>query len=258
VTGLKSPFPKGGFRGIFNRVHLNPPCPPLQKGGMSLSELTPMGEIRGPVFDKILRCGLDTGFRRYDGAFGGQRIEGSYTKHSGRASQTRRQRPAPPDGCTTSRKFFPCAGRTGLGAAGFTLVELMVVTGILAILASVATPAYINHKNRAIQSEAIEALLRARMDQEIFWAENGFYTNNIRRLPSFGNTAGTSISTPNGYTVRVAWVSANGNSYRIVATKTYFSYAQPDTIRITEDPQQAPIIHNTDALKFSIFRWLFD
>ena len=168
----------------------------------------------------------------------------------------KRPQVAPPDGCTTSRKFFSCAGRTGLGAAGFTLVELMVVTGILAILASVATPAYINHKNRAIQSEAIEALLRARMDQEIFWAENSLYTNNIRRLPSFGNTAGASILTPNGYTIAV--VTANANSFRIVATKTYFSYAQPDTIAITEDLQQAPIIHNTDALKFSIFKWLFD
>jgi hypothetical protein len=94
------------------------------------------------------------------------------------------------------------------------------------------------------------------MDQEIFWAENSLYTNNIRRLPSFGNTAGVSILTPIGYTIAV--VVANANSFRIRATKTYFSYAQPDTISITEDPQQAPIIHNTDALKFSIFRWLFD
>ena len=168
----------------------------------------------------------------------------------------RLQRPTPPDGRTTSWKIFSCAAHIGSDAAGFTLVELMVVTGILAILASVATPAYINHKNRAIQGEAIEALLRARMDQEIFWAENNFYTNNIRRLPSFGNTAGTSISTPNGYTIAV--VNANTNSFKILATKTYFSYAQPDTIAITEDPQQAPQIRNTDALKFSLFKWLFD
>ena len=137
----------------------------------------------------------------------------------------RRQRPAPPDGCATSRKLCSCAGRIGGSAPGFTLVELMVVTGILAILASVATPAYINYKNRAIQSEAIEALLRARMDQEIFWAENGLYTDNIRRLPSFGNTAGNSISTPNGYTIAV--VTANANGFRILATKTYFPMRSP-------------------------------
>ena len=135
----------------------------------------------------------------------------------------------------------------------------MVVTGILAILASVATPAYINHKNRAIQSEAIEALLRARMDQEIFWAEKNHYASTIRLLPSFGNTnVGTSVSTPNGYTVSVVPGSADIDSFRIVAIKTYFSYAQPDTIAITEDLQQAPLIHNADALKFSIFKWLFE
>ena len=32
---LKSPFPKGGFRGIIRRLH-NPPCPPLKKGGKIL------------------------------------------------------------------------------------------------------------------------------------------------------------------------------------------------------------------------------
>jgi type IV pilus assembly protein PilE len=131
----------------------------------------------------------------------------------------------------------------------------MVITAIVAILASVATPAYINYKNRAIQSEAIEALLRARMDQEIFWAENQHYAKTIRLLPSFGHTVGTSIRTPNGYTIRVA--TANANSFKILATKTYFSYAQPDTISITQDLQQAPRIANTDALKFSLFKWMF-
>src|SRR4030067_31933 len=29
---FKSPFPKGEFRGIINRL-FNPPCPPLEKGG---------------------------------------------------------------------------------------------------------------------------------------------------------------------------------------------------------------------------------
>jgi hypothetical protein len=29
---LKSPFPKGGFRGIINRL-FNPPLPPFRKGG---------------------------------------------------------------------------------------------------------------------------------------------------------------------------------------------------------------------------------
>jgi len=31
--GFKSPFLKGGFRGIIKRL-FNPPCPPLEKGGI--------------------------------------------------------------------------------------------------------------------------------------------------------------------------------------------------------------------------------
>ena len=74
------------------------------------------------------------------------------------------------------------------GKPGFTLVELMVVVAIVAILAAVATPAYINHQNRARQTEAVEALLRARMDQESYWAENNRYASTIGCLYSFGAT----------------------------------------------------------------------
>jgi type IV pilus assembly protein PilE len=178
------------------------------------------------------------------------------SRYPDKSLQLRRQAPPPLDRGGTSRKIFSHPVCIGGGAAGFTLVELMVITAIIAILASVATPAYINYKNRAIQGEAIEALLRARMDQEIFWAENSRYARTIRRLPSFGNTTGISISTPNGYTIAV--VTANANSFKVRATKTYFSCAQPDTITITEDPQKAPRIANTDALKFSLFKWLFN
>ncbi len=31
----KSPFSKGGFRGIFNRLTYTPPNPPLEKGGIN-------------------------------------------------------------------------------------------------------------------------------------------------------------------------------------------------------------------------------
>ncbi len=34
---FKSPFEKGGFRGIFKRLE-NPPYPPLEKGGNKLTD----------------------------------------------------------------------------------------------------------------------------------------------------------------------------------------------------------------------------
>ncbi|AIT09296.1 type IV pili fiber building block protein [Candidatus Francisella endociliophora] len=38
---------------------------------------------------------------------------------------------------------------------GFTLVELIVVIGVIAILAAIATPIYSNYKERTIMTEAI-------------------------------------------------------------------------------------------------------
>jgi type IV pilus assembly protein PilE len=140
--------------------------------------------------------------------------------------------------------------------SGFTLVELMVVMAISAILASVAVPAYVNYKNRALQTEAVEALLRAKMDQEVFWTENNRYAGTVGMLSTFGNTRSlASYTTPSAYTIQVT--SADASSFKVLATKTFYSYAQADTMSITQSDQR-PRISNTDALKFSLFKWLFD
>lgn len=141
--------------------------------------------------------------------------------------------------------------------SGYTLVEIMVVVAILAVLASVAVPAYVNYKNRAIQGEAVEALLRAKMDQEVFWSENNRYAGTVRCLASFGNSCGNANAflTPNSYTITV--VLSNANSFRVRATKTYYSGVSADTVAITESLEK-PVIANTDALKYSIFKWIFD
>lgn len=139
---------------------------------------------------------------------------------------------------------------------GFTIVELMIVVAIVAILASVGIPAYVNYKNRAIQSEAIEALLRGKMDQEVFWAENDRYADTIGCLSSFGGScAQTTYSTPHNYTISMAPAGTSTTTYRIRASKTY--YGQEDTLAITES-SPAPIVNNPDALKFSVFKWIFE
>lgn len=136
---------------------------------------------------------------------------------------------------------------------GFTLVELMVVVAIVGILAAVGIPAYINYKNRAVQSEAVEALMRGKLDQELFFAENNRYAGTIGCLPTFGNDCGkTAYLTGNNYSIAVA--SAHTSSYRIRASKTIFG--QADTLAIT-NAMEHPVVSNPNALQFSIFDWLF-
>jgi type IV pilus assembly protein PilE len=140
---------------------------------------------------------------------------------------------------------------------GFTLVELMVVVSIVAILSAVATPAYINHQNRAKQTEAVEAVLRAKMDQEAFWADNNRYANTIGCLYSFGNNCGnasylTSGSTTSGYVVSIVGAGT------IQAQRTVPSSGNIDTVTITLADTSRPVVVNPTALDFSVFDWIFN
>lgn len=136
---------------------------------------------------------------------------------------------------------------------GFTLVELMVVVAIVAILAAVAIPAYSNYIDRAKQGEAVEALMRVKMDQESYWADNNRYANTVGCLASFGNDcADTDYVTKSGY--KVAMVFANTNDFQAAASRKVGS--QTDWLHVS-DTVQRPVVDTPDALKWSLFSWLF-
>jgi len=147
-------------------------------------------------------------------------------------------------------------------AHGFTIVELMIVVAILGILSAVATPAYINHVNRSKQSEAITALLTAKLEQEVWWEDYGRYTASIGCLASFGDSCGlATYTTANGYAVQVA--SAGTQVYRLTASKKIYPYAGTDIVQLqvtanTLAAAAKPEVLNEDALKFSLFSWIFD
>lgn len=134
--------------------------------------------------------------------------------------------------------------------SGFTLVELMVVTAIVAILASVAAPAYINYINRAAQSEAVEILMRVRMDQESFRAENGRYAGTLSLLPSFGNTA----SVGKYYSIVIGGA---GNTRIITASRAVAGTNDVLIITTSNTSRGVPEVTRPEALKFSVFKWIF-
>lgn len=145
------------------------------------------------------------------------------------------------------------------GERGFTLVELMVVVGIVAILASVAIPAYINQVNRGKQSEAVSQLMQAKLGQEMFWEEqslqgNGRYADTITCLEQFGADCakGNSYTGGHGYVLSVDQGATDADDFRVVAQRTDIG----DELSISEN-DSTPQVEDPGAAKFSIFDWVF-
>jgi type IV pilus assembly protein PilE len=146
--------------------------------------------------------------------------------------------------------------------SGFTLVEVLVVVAIIGILATVAVPAYINYMNRAKQTEAVEALLRSKMDLESYMAENGRYPNTIGCLASFGNTCSqtsvlTSSNNENSYVIKIT--NSGANSAKVVTANRYITATKKtDTVHITtNDSCKYPVVDTSTSLKFSVFSMIF-
>jgi len=129
---------------------------------------------------------------------------------------------------------------------GFTLVELMVTVALVAILAAVAIPAYVNSVRRSEQAQAVEALLRARMELEAYWADHNRYAQTLSLLPSFE-------SATQGKYVMSLRVWADGQRYRLDAVRPDVG----DRLHLS-DNETKPVLDTPKALGWSIFQWLFD
>jgi type IV pilus assembly protein PilE len=81
---------------------------------------------------------------------------------------------------------------------GFTLIELVVTMLIVAILASIAIPAYSNYTRKAHRTDAKSALLDLASVEERFFSTQNIYSSTWSDLGYAGAT-GTSISVGNGY-----------------------------------------------------------
>ena len=88
-------------------------------------------------------------------------------------------------------------------SAGFTLVELMVTLGIIAIVAAVAYPAYQGYSTTGRRPVSKVALSQIAMAQEKFFSNNNTYADQISSLPGFG-TSDPFITEGGYYSISVA------------------------------------------------------
>lgn len=105
---------------------------------------------------------------------------------------------------------------------GFTLIELMIVVGILGVLAAIAYPNYTEYLQRSNRSEGQALLQDAAASQERFFAQNNSYVTTAADIAKLGlrGTSGTTVKSDNGkYTLTVADDGRGG--YTLTATQTF-------------------------------------
>jgi len=69
---------------------------------------------------------------------------------------------------------------------GFSLMELMVTIGIIAVLAAIAMPSFMRYLAKAKRAEAYANLYAIYAAEKAYWAENGTYSNVLSGTGGIG------------------------------------------------------------------------
>jgi type IV pilus assembly protein PilE len=110
---------------------------------------------------------------------------------------------------------------------GFSLIELMIAVAVIAILAGVGYPSYLEYVNRGKRAEGKSALMRAAQQLERFYSLNNCYPSNTANCGSAANSAAAltavSVNAHSGDSV-------SGSAYNLTVTTT------PQAFTLTATP----------------------
>ncbi|WP_303907631.1 type IV pilin protein [Thiohalomonas denitrificans] len=124
-------------------------------------------------------------------------------------------------------------------SSGFTLIELMIVVGIVAILAAIAYPSYQEYIRKAKRSDAMTALMELQLAQEKLRANCPFYaaeiqgTNNCDTTTPDIDVAGSTTSPEQFYNLGI--VSSSSSAYVATAAPDGWSDNDCGTFAINQD-----------------------
>ncbi|HEX3835973.1 MAG TPA: type IV pilin protein [Steroidobacteraceae bacterium] len=126
------------------------------------------------------------------------------------------------------------------GAAGFTLIELMVTVAIAAILLSIVVPTYQAQVRKSRRTEAKTAILDfAAREERLYATQNAYSTDPV----ALGYTAAGG-----------SWPVSTGTYYQIEApTSSAPTATTPGTFSVTVDPAPAsPQLSDTTCASFTV------
>ena len=94
---------------------------------------------------------------------------------------------------------------------GFTLLELMIVVGLIAVLASIAMPAYTDYVTRSKIADATSALAQGQVAMEQYFQDNRTYAGGPcpAATPYFGFGCAADANT---FTITATGTSTGGTS----------------------------------------------
>jgi len=99
-------------------------------------------------------------------------------------------------------------------SAGFTLIEIMITVGILAIVAAVAFPSYQSQALKSKRADGIAMLMEVAAKQERYLVDHSVYTSDMTKL----GYATSPIASQKSYYKVSAVLSNSDLQYTLTAT----------------------------------------